>query len=168
MQLVYKVIVSCLPDVHLIKLLRLVQNCFPNKYNLDINDLRLFNYAIVSQQDGQFVGVLFVKNIFDNVHEVQNFCVLPRFRNNGLGSELIRCCQSELPKECTIGIYIDSVYGNENLIPEMKSKLADRLICLFERHEFHVSEHEDVTLQEQKSTNVYLKWNQTALSDWEL
>ena len=61
MHLVYKVLVSCLPETHLNKLLCLVRSCFMNQCHLSINDLRLFSYAIVAQKEGQFVGVLFVK-----------------------------------------------------------------------------------------------------------
>ncbi len=159
MQLVYKVLVSCLPDVHVHKLLNLVRLCFPNKIHLSIGDLRLFNYAIVSQQEGNFVGVIFVKETHQNLHELQHFCVLPRFRNNSLGSELIRCCQSELQKNCMIGVKIDPDQCIVEYDPKIKTELTERLVSLFQRHAFVVSERE-----ENKPTSVYLEWHRTELS----
>jgi hypothetical protein len=70
MHMVYKVLVSCLPPPHLCKLLTLVRSCFVDAYNLTFDDLRLFDYAIVAQNKGQFVGVLFVSKRTNHNNDV--------------------------------------------------------------------------------------------------
>jgi hypothetical protein len=167
MHLVYKLLVSCLPEPHMYKLLCLVRMCFKNQYHLNINDLRLFDYAIVAQKEGQFVGVLFVNkrtmhhdltnpdsdctdSIFldsfhhatpETVHEIQYLCVLERFRNNNIASELLDCCKKELSENTEVGV--NSNLGVKLLL-QNNSHSGDcvvsrqRLVGFFERHDFKV------------------------------
>lgn len=172
MHLVYKLLVSCLPEPHMYKILCLVRTCFRNQYHLNINDIRLFDYAVVAQKEGQFVGVLFVKKrtIHPNfmhvdvdcpdstfpdpvhnttpetVHEIQYLCVLERFRNNNIASELLDCCKTELSENKEVGVNSKltvRLHLQNNSHSGFIGNSGQRLVAFFERHDFKVQNETD-------------------------
>ena len=95
MQLVYKINVACMPEVHLTKLLQLLRTCFVEAYVMDTHELRCFDSAIVAQQNGNFIGVLFMRKKDAGKFSLHHFCVHPRFRQHGIGTQLVESCQIE-------------------------------------------------------------------------
>lgn len=95
MQLVYKINVACMPEVHLTKLLQLLRTCFVEAYVMDTHELRCFDSAIVAQQNANFIGVLFMRKEEAHKFSLHHFCVHPRFRQHGIGTQLVEACQIE-------------------------------------------------------------------------
>ena len=148
MHLVYKMLVPCLPESHLNKLLFLVRNCFPYAYDLSIHDLRAFNYAIVAQQEGQFVGVLFVQTQIrhpdpadytppETEHNIHYLCVLERFRRDNIASELLQCCKTDSAADTEPGT-IARLRVSFPARLFLTDDTRQRLIAFFERHDFSI------------------------------
>lgn len=170
MHMVYKVLVSCLPPPHLCKLLTLVSSCFVDAYNLTVDDLRLFDYAIVAQNKGQFVGVLFVSKRTNHnndvpldsigsgdachdsvhleppetVHDIQYLCVCKEFRKHNIASELLECCKAELAANEEVGINskLSAILYKQTFKSDI---VRQQLKVFFEMNDFKVrSENEEV------------------------
>jgi GNAT superfamily N-acetyltransferase len=122
MHLVYKALVHSMPDVHLRKLQALVHKCFSFEMT-PLTTLRAYDYAVLVQDKGRFVGSLFVRISQDNEqHEISKFCVLPEMRGQGIGAEMLALVQSELPPTSAIVLYVDA------------GECHDRLVSFYERN----------------------------------
>jgi GNAT superfamily N-acetyltransferase len=122
MHLVYKALVHSMPDVHLRKLQALVHQCF-NAEMTTLTTLRSYDYAVLVQDAGLFIGSLFVRVSKDNEqHQVNKFCVAPKMRGQGIGAEMLAVLQSELPPTSAIVLYVDS------------GECHDRLVSFYERN----------------------------------
>ena len=122
MHLMYKVLVDCMPEVHLRKLQALVHQCF-NSELVSISMLRTYNYAIIAQLNGKFIGTLLARISKDEQqHEISKFCVAPHMRGTGVGAEMLAFLQNELPTKSSIILYVDA------------GKCHDRLVSFYERN----------------------------------
>lgn len=139
MHLIYKVLVHSMPEVHLRKLQALLHQCFSSEL-VSIPTLRAYDYAILAQSNGQFIGTLFARISMDKQqHEISKFCVAPHKRGIGVGAEMLAFLQNELPKQENIVLYVDA------------GKWHDRLVSFYERNGFLI------TAQNEKETMMATK-----------
>lgn len=131
MHMIYKTLVHSMPDVHLRKLQALVHQCFSNEI-VPLSTLRSYDYAIIAQEKGQFIGTLFVRISMDmEQHEVSKFCVAHHMRGAGLGVEMLAALKDEMPETSTILLYVDP------------GKWHDRLVSFYERNGLFIAAQND-------------------------
>lgn len=146
MHMIYKTLVHSMPEVHLRKLQALVHQCFSTEI-VPLSTLRSYDYAIIAQDNGQFVGTIFVRISMDEQqHEVNKFCVAPHMRGAGLGAEMLGVLQSEVPAAVTIVLYVwTDAYRSS------AGKWHDRLVSFYERNGlFIAAQNEEETMMTSK------------------
>jgi ribosomal protein S18 acetylase RimI-like enzyme len=140
MHMIYKALVHSMPDVHLRKLQGLVHQCFTTEI-VTLPTLRSYDYAMIAQTNGQFIGALFARISMDKQqHEISKFCVAPHMQGGGLGADMLDALHSELSATDTvIVLYVDPGIWH------------DRLVSFYERNGlFVVAQNEIETMMASK------------------
>ena len=96
-------------------------------------NLQKYDNVVMAQRDNQIAAVITTK-IDPDSHWIflENFCVLPKFRNMGLGTELLEFTRTELHKNLdgkrtTFALHVDAGINH------------DRLVEFYQRRGFHRS-----------------------------
>ena len=114
MMIIYKAPVSSLSDIELEKLCALIGDSFDR--DIGIPHVRSFDYGVVVQSGGVHVSVMLVKVEEGVEHNVQNLCVNPSFRNQGLATSMLEKLVFGLDPGEYASLHVDAGQTHDSLV----------------------------------------------------